>query len=233
MLTIKLWMVVFHLKLLEYPIEIWRSLSSSFKPWWKTHICLLYYIIMQILFAKRIDNKHFLSAFYPLVCWFGWRVKCWLSSVSNQHFYPQQISMLAPTTPGGIIIRETLKFLRNIVICIWRYNPGKKRWTVNILEIKRKYRNTGNLAKFKLHPPAEVIRPSVSLLLLLTYMYVSYFKADLPTHVMKESRKFSAKFNLKKLPLPCSSGPLQLGARANGPSGPWLRRHCVRKPYLL
>jgi len=30
-------------------IPYWRSLSI-WKPWWKTHICLLHYIIMQILF---------------------------------------------------------------------------------------------------------------------------------------------------------------------------------------
>src|SRR6218665_1241809 len=35
-----------------------------------------------------------------------------------------------------------------------------------------------------------------------------------------------AKFNNKKIPAACRSGPLQLGARASGPFGPWLRRHC-------
>src|SRR6218665_597874 len=36
----------------------------------------------------------------------------------------------------------------------------------------------------------------------------------------------TAKFNNKKLPLPAARGPCSSGARASGPFGPWLRRHC-------
>src|SRR6218665_3854755 len=37
----------------------------------------------------------------------------------------------------------------------------------------------------------------------------------------------TAKLNNKKLPLPAARGPCSSGARASGPFGPWLRRHCI------
>ena len=69
-------------------LPYWRSISSSWKPWWKTHICLLHYIIMQILFAKCNDNQHFLISISPsgsLIRLEGKMLANYLS-ISTQHF---------------------------------------------------------------------------------------------------------------------------------------------------
>src|SRR6218665_892350 len=73
------------------------------------------------------------------------------------------------------------------------------------------------------------------------HIYINFWNKLLSQiKAIKSINILMAKFNNKKLPLPADRGPCSSGARASGPFGPWLRRHCDlhlgiqyrRSPYM-